>query len=178
MLKFLTRRLISSAITLVGVVVMVFFLARLTGSPVDLFFPEGAAPERIEAFNRAYGLDKPVIEQFRIFLWRACRATSATPSGSSVRRWRPPGARCRSRIALAAISLSVSTDRDRARLACRAPTASGLVDRAITFFSLALGSMPAFWFALVGILLFAVQWRLLPTSGSNSWPPGSFRSRR
>src|SRR3569623_1067583 len=71
MFVFIRRRLISSLVTLIGVVIIVFFLARLTGSPVDLFFPEGATPDRIEAFNRAYGLDKPLIEQFHIFVVNA-----------------------------------------------------------------------------------------------------------
>ena len=70
MLTFLGRRLVSGLVTLLGVVVVVFFLSRLTGSPIDLFFPEGAEPEVIEAFNRAYGLDKPVIQQFWIFVSR------------------------------------------------------------------------------------------------------------
>ena len=71
MITFIRRRLISSVITLMGVVVIVFFLARLTGSPADVFFPEGRQPERIDAFNRAYGLDKPLFEQFGIFLLNA-----------------------------------------------------------------------------------------------------------
>jgi peptide/nickel transport system permease protein len=44
----------------------------------------------------------------------------------------------------------------------------GSLDRVITFVSLIAGSIPSFWFALVGILVFAVQWRLVPTSGSGS----------
>jgi peptide/nickel transport system permease protein len=41
-----------------------------------------------------------------------------------------------------------------------------LLDRIVTFVSLVAGSIPSFWFALVGILVLAVQWRLVPTSGS------------
>ncbi|WP_011578883.1 MULTISPECIES: ABC transporter permease [Chelativorans] len=169
MITFLSRRLTSSIITLIGVVVMVFFLARLTGSPVDVFFPEGAAPERIEAFNRAYGLDKPVIEQFRIFLWKALQGDF----GDSI--WQQRSAMAAAwgempiTIVLAAIALSVSTGMAIILGSLAAVFRFTVVDRTITFFSLVLGSMPAFWFALVGILLFAVHWRLLPTSGSNTW---------
>ncbi len=169
MIKFLSHRLISSAITLVGVVVMVFFLARLTGSPVDVFFPEGASAERIDAFNRVYGLDRPLLEQFWIFMGRAIQGDF----GNSI--WQQRSAMSAAwgempiTIALAAISMSVSTVIAIVLGSLAAAYRFGTVDRAVTFFSLALGSMPAFWFALVGILLFAVQWRLLPTSGSNSW---------
>jgi peptide/nickel transport system permease protein len=166
---FLGRRLISSAVTLVGVVVMVFFLARLTGSPLDVFFPEGASPERMEAFNRVYGLDRPLLEQFQIFMWRAIQGDF----GDSIWQQRPAMEAAWSEmpitIALAAISMLVSTVIAVVLGSLAAAYRFGAVDRTITFFSLALGSMPAFWFALVGILLFAVQWRLLPTSGSSSW---------
>jgi peptide/nickel transport system permease protein len=42
------------------------------------------------------------------------------------------------------------------------------LDRAVTFVSLVAGSIPSFWFALVGIIVFALQWRLLPTSGDDT----------
>jgi peptide/nickel transport system permease protein len=41
-------------------------------------------------------------------------------------------------------------------------------DRLATIFSLAGASLPSFWVALVGVLIFAVNLRLLPTSGTGS----------
>jgi peptide/nickel transport system permease protein len=148
---------------------MVFFMARLTGSPADVFFPQGASPERMEAFNRIYGLDRPLLEQFRIFLWRALHGDfgdsiwQQQPAMTAAWREMPIT------IVLAAIALSISTGVALVLGSLAAARRFTAVDRSITFVSLALGSMPTFWFALVGILLFAVQWRLLPTSGSGSW---------
>src|SRR5690606_38265600 len=48
-------------------------------------------------------------------------------------------------------------------LAARKP--GGAFDRIITTVSLIGASAPQFWFAIVGILIFAVWLRLLPTSG-------------
>ena len=73
MLKFLLRRLIASVVTVVGVVVIVFFLARLTGSPANLYLPEGASQERYDQFNAQYGFDLPLWEQFVKFLGGAAR---------------------------------------------------------------------------------------------------------
>ena len=166
MLTFLGRRLISSVITLFGVVVMVFFLARLTGSPVDIFFPEGASPERIEAFNRAYGLDKPLMEQFGIFLWKVLQGDF----GDSIWQQRPAMEAAWSEmpitLLMALIAMSISACVALLLGSVAAAFRFTAVDRSITFFSLAAGSIPAFWFALVGILLFAIHWRLVPTSGS------------
>jgi peptide/nickel transport system permease protein len=168
MLTFIRRRLISSAITLAGVVVLVFFLARLTGSPIDMFFPEGASAERIDAFNRAYGLDKPIIEQFGIFLLNAVRGDF----GDSIWQQRPAMEAAWGEmpmtflLAVIAMSLSLAAALILGSLA--ATHRFNAVDRLITFISLVFGSIPSFWFALVGILVFAVQWRLVPTSGNST----------
>lgn len=168
MLPFLRRRLVASLVTLVGVVVMVFFMARLTGSPVDLFFPEGASQERIDAFNHAYGLDRPVIEQFRIFLMKAAQGDF----GESIWQQRPAMEAAWSEmpitLALAVVAMTVSVSIALVLGSLAATHRFGTIDRLVTFLSLLTGSIPSFWFALVGILVFAVDWRILPTSGSGS----------
>jgi peptide/nickel transport system permease protein len=171
-LVFIRRRLIASLITLAGVVVMVFFLARLTGSPADLFFAEGAAPARIAAFNKAYGLDKSLIEQFWIFLVKAAQGDF----GDSIWQQRPAMQAALGEmpmtIALAVVSLAVSVAVALVLGSLLATYRFRFIDRFLTFISLVTGSIPSFWFALVGILVFAVQLRLVPTSGSTgpaSW---------
>ncbi|MBD9497927.1 ABC transporter permease [Ensifer sp. 2YAB10] len=169
MLTFLGRRLVSGLVTLLGVVVVVFFLSRLTGSPIDLFFPEGAEPEVIEAFNRAYGLDKPVIQQFGIFVSRLAHGDF----GMSIWQQRPAMEAALSEmpmtLLLAAIAMAIAIAAALALGSLAAVYRFRTPDRVITILSLMTSSMPHFWFALVGILLFAVQLRVLPTSGSNSW---------
>lgn len=168
MLAFIRRRLISSVVTVIGVVVIVFFLARLTGSPVDLFFPQGASPERIAAFNRAYGLDKPVIEQFWIFVVRAVQGDF----GQSVWQQRPAleaaWGEMPITLLMAVIAMTVSVVVALILGALAATHRFGTVDRVVTYLSLVTGSIPTFWFALVSILVFSVTFRWLPTSGSGS----------
>lgn len=169
MLTFIGRRLVSGLITLLGVVVVVFFLSRLTGSPIDLFFPEGAEPAQIEAFNRAYGLDKPVLHQFGIFLGNVVQGDF----GTSIWQQRPAMEAALSEmpmtLVLASIAMTIAILVALVLGSLAAVYRFRTVDRVVTLLSLATSSMPHFWFALVGILIFAVQLRLLPTSGSNSW---------
>ena len=47
MKRFLGRRAIASAISLVGLVVLVFFLSRLTGDPTSLYLPVDASPSMV-----------------------------------------------------------------------------------------------------------------------------------
>jgi peptide/nickel transport system permease protein len=166
MFTFITRRLISSAVTLVGVVIIVFFLARLTGSPVDLFFPEGASQERIDAFNLANGLDKPLIQQFGIFLLNAAHGDF----GDSIWQSRPAmeaaWGEMPMTLLLAVIAMTVSVAIALVLGSLAATHRFRFLDRLVTLLSLVTGSIPSFWFALVGILVFAVTLRLVPTSGS------------
>ncbi|CAN7711624.1 ABC transporter permease [Neorhizobium tomejilense] len=169
MLTFLGRRLISGLVTLLGVVVVVFFLSRLTGSPIDLFFPEGAEPAQIEAFNRAYGLDKSLIQQFWIFLGNIAQGDF----GTSIWQQRPAMEAALTEmpmtLLLAGLAMTISILVALVLGSLAAVYRFRTIDRVITIVSLVTSSMPHFWFALVGILIFAVQLRLLPTSGSNSW---------
>ena len=65
---FLFRRSLHSLFALAALIVIVFFMARLTGSPADLFLPIDATLEARAEFAARHGLDRPVIEQFGSFL--------------------------------------------------------------------------------------------------------------
>jgi peptide/nickel transport system permease protein len=166
---FVRGRLVSGILTVLGVIILVFFLARLTGSPVDLFFPEGASPEQLESFSRFYGLDRPIYEQFWIFLINAIRGDF----GMSIWQQRPALQAALSEmpatlmLTLLAMSFSLLVAVVLGTVA--AAFRFRLVDRVITIVTLITGSIPAFWFALVSILVFAIILRYVPTSGAGSW---------
>lgn len=169
MFSYIARRAISGFITLLGVVVVVFFLSRLTGSPIDLYLPEGADAAQIEAFKIAYGLDKTIFEQFAVFVQNMAQGDF----GVSIWQQRPAMEAVLSEmpltLMLAAIAMSISIVIAIILGSLAAVYRFGIIDRLVTFLSLVTSSLPHFWFALVGILIFAVQLRLLPTSGSGSW---------
>lgn len=162
---FLLRRLASSAVTVVGVVVIVFFLARLTGSPANLYLPEGASPERYEQFNREHGFDLPLGEQFLRFLGGALRLDfgdsiwQQRPALEAAAEAMPPT------LVLAAIAMVLSLAVAVPLGAVAARRRFRTADRLITFSSLTTASIPDFWFALVGVLVLSIQLGALPTSG-------------
>jgi peptide/nickel transport system permease protein len=172
MMTFLWRRLISGFVALVGVLVIVFFLGRLTGTPAHLYLPEGASPAAIEQFNATHGFDQPVLQQFFNFVGDALRLDF----GQSLWQQQPAMTVILSvlpqTLLLAFIAILIAL-LIAVPLGCQAAANRfGLVDRAITFVSLAAASIPDFWFALLGILFFAVRLNWIPTSGQSgvaSW---------
>ncbi|MDI6024697.1 ABC transporter permease [Corticibacterium sp. UT-5YL-CI-8] len=168
MLKFLSVRLTTSLIALMGVMVIVFFLARLTGSPASLYLPVDATDAMVEAFNRQNGLDKPLVGQFADFVVNALQLDF----GQSIAQQRPAATAVLSAmpqtVLLAAIAMGLTL-----LLAIPLGTFAALrpnsaLDRGITLFSLFTASIPDFWFALVCVLIFSVSLGLLPTSGQGS----------
>ena len=62
--NFLIKRAVTSALSLFILVVLVFFLIRLTGDPASLFLPLDASEEAKEKFRDLNGLNDPILHQF------------------------------------------------------------------------------------------------------------------
>jgi peptide/nickel transport system permease protein len=161
----LFRRSLLTAFSLVGLLVLVFFLSRLTGDPAYLFLPVNASPEARDDFSADHGYYPHVIVKFfgldgDIFLW---------DFGMSLRQQRPA-----MEIALEAfpvtlklISVSLAIAFALAILfgSIAAYRPRGLVDRVVSIVSLAGASAPDFWVAITLVLVFSMELGLLPTSG-------------
>lgn len=85
MASFLGRRALHSAIALIGLILAVFFLVRLTGDPTDLYLPIDASLETRKEFAHKHGFDRPSTEQFLVFL----KDVSNGDLGYSLRKQRP-----------------------------------------------------------------------------------------
>jgi peptide/nickel transport system permease protein len=79
-LPFVLRRVAAAVLTLVGVLALVFgLMAAAPGDPAMLAAHAGGArnvrvsPEAVEAFHRLYGLDRPLVERFLIWVLHAVR---------------------------------------------------------------------------------------------------------
>ncbi|HMN86550.1 MAG TPA: ABC transporter permease [Bauldia sp.] len=172
MVRFLGLRLAASLVALVGVLVLVFFLARLTGSPAALYLPADATDEMVEAFNRQNGLDRPLPVQFVRFVGD----TLNLDFGRSISQQRPAIVAVLESmpqtVLLAAVAMALTLLAAIPLGVLAALYADRALDRGITFFSLLTASIPDFWFALVCVLVFSVDLGWLPTSGQlglSSW---------
>ena len=85
MLIFVLRRLWSTLTVVVGVAAVIFVLLHLSGDPVALLVPADAPPEVMQDTRHALGLDRPLPQQFVIYLSHAV----AGDLGTSLRHNRP-----------------------------------------------------------------------------------------
>ncbi|MCT2594620.1 ABC transporter permease [Streptomyces sp. N2-109] len=166
MLTFLRRRIVSSAIPLLVVILGVFFLARLTGDPANLYLPLSATPEMRESFSAQHGFDQSLTAQFGDYLAELARfdfgesLRTAQPASEAVLRAFPATLQLAGFTMLLAVIGAVVVG----SLAAYRPNSPA--DRIASFLSSTAASTPDFWFAIMGVLIFAVQLDWLPTSGT------------
>lgn len=168
MRSFLAKRAVASAISLIGLVVLVFFLSRLTGDPTGLYLPENATQEVRDNFREIHGLNDPLMVQFLHYMGDLVRLDF----GESIRRAEPAiDAVLRGfewTLWLAFITMSLVAIAAIVIGSLAAFRVGGVFDRIATFFSLIGASAPDFWIAIVAIVIFSVNLGWLPTSGTGT----------
>ena len=168
MMTFIGRRTLESLVSLVGLLVLVFFLVRLTGDPTNLYLPLNASQEMRQEFAERNGYTDPVLTQFGRYL----ADLSRFDLGTSLRRRRPA-----LEVALEAfpttLKLAAATMLSALLLAVVVGSLAAyhphsVFDRAASTLSLLGASAPDFWIAIMAILLFSVRLNWLPTSGTGT----------
>ena len=169
MIPYLTRRAVHSAFALLGLLIAVFFLARLTGDPTDLFLPiDASLADRVE-FAHKHGYDRPATEQFVHFVGEVMEGNL----GFSLRKQRPaidlvleayP-----TTLKLAGVTLLIGISLAVFVGALAAYRPGGVFDRMGSTFALVGASAPDFWVAITAILFFSVSLHWLPTSGTGGF---------
>ncbi|WFU50044.1 ABC transporter permease [Sinorhizobium terangae] len=166
--KKMMRRVVSSFFSLVALVVMVFFLSRLTGDPAALFLPIDATQEMLDQFRELHGLNDPLIQQFGRYVWDVLHLDF----GDSIRKARPAievvleSFTWTLQLALITIALVTALAITIGSVAAFRP--GGLFDRFVSLVSLIGASAPDFWIAIVGIVVFSITLGWVPTSGTGT----------
>jgi peptide/nickel transport system permease protein len=165
MLPFIVKRLIQSALTILGVLTASFFLVRLSGDPTTLLLPTEATSEDIARLRTALGLDQSLWVQFGKFLADAAQGDLGTSlrqrtSALGLVMERLPATL---ELALTSFVLGISLA-FAAGLAIRL-SGSARLRAALMWIAFVRQAIPTFWFGLLLILLFSVHLRWLPSLG-------------
>jgi peptide/nickel transport system permease protein len=133
--------------------------------------PPDATAETIEIVKRAYGFDKPIPMQYLMWLGRLMTGDM----GQSISTRRPvilevTGALSNTALlALFAVPLSFGLGYAMGAIAGCFP--GSLLDRVVTGTAVVGVSLPNYWFGIVLVVVFAVEYALLPATGMG--PSGS-----
>ena len=163
MAGYLLRRLAQAVIVVLGVTAVTFILEHLIpGSLARAILGTRASAAEVAAFNRANGLDHPLIEQYLVFLGRLARGDLGysyrlnQSVDSLVLRQVPNdivlvGTALALALAIAIpLGIAAAVNRNRA------------VDHAATSAAFALYSMPSYWLAILLIAGLSIAVHALP----------------
>lgn len=164
--RYLLKRLGISVIVILLVSVISFALVHmLPGDPAVLALGSEASEQDVEAFREKYYLNRPVVEQYLIWVTDAFRGNL----GDSITYSRPVTTCLAERLPrTVSIGLPALVLSSILGILCGIVSAvrrGKSIDNLITFLStIGLGA-PQFWLGIVGIFIFGMKLRILPLSG-------------
>ena len=170
LLSYLLRRLVGFAAVMVGVSIITFGLSHLVPTdPAIVALGDHATDAQIDAFREKYGLNKPVPEQYWIYVTNLLQGDL----GISLRTRRPVAADLHDffpatfELSLTALVLSILIGVPAGVVSATAR--NRLPDHVVRILSLIGGSVPIFWLGLILIGFFY---------GRLGWLPGGARIDR
>ena len=167
MLKYIIRRIIAMIPVVIGITFLVFMIMQLApGDPVQMILGDNASPEAIEAMRDEMGLNDNVLVQYGRYLVNLVQGDM----GTSYVNKRPVADEVFSRVPatfkLAAVAAVVSIVIAIPLGILAAIKQNTLFDHSSMVVSLIGISMPAFWLALMLMLLFSLKLGWLPAQGA------------
>lgn len=172
MRQYAVRRSLTVIPVLIGVSVLVFgFIHLIPGDPAQTMLGERATPEKIAAVKRQLGLDRPIHEQYLLYVGRVLQGDL----GVSIVRGDPV---LRDLLRRFPATVELATSAILLALLFGIPIGivsavwrNSFVDSLSRVWALAGVSMPIFWLGVMLAWFFGVQLRWLPTGfrlGSNT----------
>ncbi len=166
MREFIITRFFQLCVTMFIVSLLVFVMVRLRGDPISIMAPPIFNQEQIEALRAAWGFDKPVLEQYAIFLRKAVTGDF----GTSFFARRPAMEVVVERLGyswlLAAVASMIGMTIAVPLGILSALKRNSLLDFASTALASLGTAMPSFWLGLMLIIIFSVYLRILPSFGA------------
>jgi dipeptide transport system permease protein len=167
MLRFILTRVSLIIPTFIGLTLLTFLLIRLIpGDPIEALAGErGIDPARHEQLRHEYGLDRPLLVQYGIYIGRVLHGDLGTSAATHA-----PVIQEFATLWPATIELSVCAMLFAIIFGMPAGIIAGvkrnsIFDHGVMSVSLAGYSMPIFWWGLLAILIFSNLLNLTPVSG-------------
>ncbi|MCL4744373.1 MAG: ABC transporter permease [Burkholderiaceae bacterium] len=166
MTAYIARRLLATIPVMVVVALFVFLLLHLTpGDPAAVIAGDEATPEAIEKIRHKLGLDRPIWEQFGIYVANLARGDLGTSIFSNLPVMTLVKQRLEPSLVLAVSTLLMAVAFAVPMGVLAAWKARTAVDRIVMGFSVLGFAVPVFLIGYVLIYIFAIELKWLPVQG-------------
>ncbi|EDP65197.1 ABC transporter permease protein [alpha proteobacterium BAL199] len=179
MTAYIVRRLLATIPVMIVVALFVFLLLHLTpGDPAAVIAGDDASPADIEGVRRKLGLDRPIWEQFGIYVMNLLRGDLGTSIFSNLPVMTLVKQRLEPSLVLAVSTLVVAITVAIPMGVIAAWKARTLVDRVVMGFSVLGFAVPVFLVGYLLIYVFAIELRWLPVQGYKPLSQGVWQTLR
>ena len=165
MRRYILKRIFLGIATLIGISIIIFVAARLSGDVAILLAPQDATEKEVQDIRISLGLDKPIPIQYVVFIRSAIKGDF----GKSIRYNRPAIdvvlSRLSATVELVGTSFLIAIIIGILLGTVSATHRGSWLDQSGKLFALIGQAMPGFWLGIMAILLFSVTLGWLPTSG-------------
>jgi peptide/nickel transport system permease protein len=166
MLSFLVRRVLLVIPALFGLLVLIFVMVRLVpADPAATLAGDNATPAQIQQIRTAYGFDRPLYEQFWVYLKQVAHGDFGLSAYSNRAVSADIALRLPATIELTLVALFLTAVVGIPIGVLAAVWRNSLFDHIARVGSVARLAVASFWFAIMLQLLFAMQLDWLPLRG-------------
>ena len=162
MTRFIIIRLIQSFVALVGIAVLIFFLVRFAGDPLELMKNPNMTEQQFEALKVKLGLDKSYWDQFWIYMGDLATGDL----GDSLLKQRPIvemiGESLPNTLRLTVPAFVIGTVLATFLGIMAAVRRDSFWDQGVKFIAVLGQALPGFWVAIMALLVFTLYWPILP----------------
>ncbi|MBA3871745.1 MAG: ABC transporter permease [Anaerolineae bacterium] len=169
MARYIFSHCFESILLIIAVLVLVFFSVHLTGDPVNLMASRSATEAERASLRKSLGLDRPLSEQFVSYMVNTVQGNLGTSLSQRTPNLDLILQRLPATLELATVSLLMALVVAIPLGVAAGMNPSGFSEKVANIVGLAGQVIPSYWLALLLIVVFAVQLRLLPSFGRDSW---------
>lgn len=162
--RYILRRFFHMAITLFAMITLMFFLFRLLpGDPTATVISPALDAEAREAMRARFGLDRPVIEQYLVYLVNLAQLDFGLSFRTSRPVWEQIELRLVNTLLLILPSMIAAYVIGAFGGALLAWYRGGRAESSVVLAATALQSAPVFWLGMLAILVFSIWLNWFPT---------------
>jgi peptide/nickel transport system permease protein len=177
MLRFVLGRLMMSAVVVLSLATLTFFVMHaVAGDPVRAVLGPHATHRAVAQVRHEYGFDRPVVSQYFSFLGDLMHGDLGKSLSLNTDVWSVVSRRAVPTLLLIAYGLAWALVLGVPLAVLAAVRRGGVVDSAVRFIATFAFGMPTFWLGLMLALLLGLRLGWFPVSGYATGAAGAVRT--
>ena len=166
MLRYIIYRLLQAIPAMIGVTIIGFFLVHIVpGGPAQAMLGAKATPQKIAEINRLYGLNKPLVMQYAIWIGQLLHGNLGQSYFYDESVWKLISVNMPRTLAVVGIGIILAHIASVILGSLQAYYKNSFFDYAATTVTYFFYAMPIFWLGIIIIMVFSVNLGWFPSGG-------------